>query len=371
MLTIVCILFALLFMSSPTHAATYQVHQQGSDSTPCGQGPRRTLAAGASCLAPGDTLLVGSGTYHECLTAAMIPGGSSAASPTIVRNAPGAAVWLFAVQPCPANAESGGVINLERGGDYHVVIDGINVDANNTNNIGFGLVTSAVLVQNLTVKNTPRQCFQIFAPHNTIRNVTVENCGTNPATAAGAHGFYVGTTHTLLDGVTIRNVNCNGLQFSLEKGGVRDNTIQNSCVSGAGCTGIVLHGGNSAINNVVSHSGMGIDAWGAKVIGNTVHSNKILGISLKGSGHEVRDNKVGRHTGTDIGDGGGYTGGSTFSNNGCQSRTGDNLGCTYVLDQLPEAACTGGSAGPLPTGPAPLPPTPLPAPKNLRSLAVP
>ena len=65
-------------------AATYFVAQTGSNAYTCSQSqsdstPRRTISAGLSCLASGDTLQVGSGTYAESIfsiNGSSIPNGS-------------------------------------------------------------------------------------------------------------------------------------------------------------------------------------------------------------------------------------------------------------------------------------------------------
>ena len=117
---VLCLLTVL-----PAHAATYHVSPQGSDSTPCGQGPRRTINGGLACLSGGDTLLIGGGTYVndfiEDFGNAPPPSGSSWASPTTIKAAPGATVWLTGTR----NSE-GGFISLER--THYLVVDGLNLD---------------------------------------------------------------------------------------------------------------------------------------------------------------------------------------------------------------------------------------------------
>src|SRR5215475_8185649 len=63
-------LIAFLLAASSIEAATYWVATSGSDSNSCSSAqnnttPKRTIAAGISCMSAGDTLTVRSGTYSE------------------------------------------------------------------------------------------------------------------------------------------------------------------------------------------------------------------------------------------------------------------------------------------------------------------
>ena len=93
------VVFLWLTLSVATgHAATYHVSLSARAAiAPRVGGPRRSIAAGIACLASGDTLLVSGGTYTECLTdygAARPPSGSSWATATTLKAAPGETVLL-------------------------------------------------------------------------------------------------------------------------------------------------------------------------------------------------------------------------------------------------------------------------------------
>lgn len=61
------LVFILIFIASPALSATYYASPSGSGST-CLTGARCTLNTGLGLLAPGDTLILGDGTYNQRLT---------------------------------------------------------------------------------------------------------------------------------------------------------------------------------------------------------------------------------------------------------------------------------------------------------------
>jgi parallel beta-helix repeat protein len=80
---------ALLFLAADSSAATYYVGKSGNDSNSCSQAqnistPKLSLAAGAACMAGGDTLYVRGGTYSGSSNSVIVPSGSSWSSPTRV-----------------------------------------------------------------------------------------------------------------------------------------------------------------------------------------------------------------------------------------------------------------------------------------------
>jgi hypothetical protein len=88
-------------LAALSEAATYYVAKSGNNSNSCTQAqsestPKLTLAAGAACLAAGDTLYIKAGTYSEPLQSIRLPTASSwAGATTISRTA--ATLLLFGV----------------------------------------------------------------------------------------------------------------------------------------------------------------------------------------------------------------------------------------------------------------------------------
>src|SRR5262245_44028301 len=87
-----------LFVMVPLVArgATYYVAKNGSASKTCLQAesqqtPKLTIASGISCLAGGDTLVIGDGTYNERIYST-IPSGNSVTPTTIRAQNPNRAV---------------------------------------------------------------------------------------------------------------------------------------------------------------------------------------------------------------------------------------------------------------------------------------
>jgi hypothetical protein len=84
------------FLASGSWGATYYVGTQGNDNNPgTSQSPWATLQHAVDTIAPGDTILVTSGTYVGCRIG--MPGTPS--SPKILEAAPGAAVLINAPGP--------------------------------------------------------------------------------------------------------------------------------------------------------------------------------------------------------------------------------------------------------------------------------
>ena len=82
-----------------TSGTAYYVGKTGSDSNNCTQArsqstPKLTINVGLSCLASGDTLDIGAGTYDERLYDPAIPNGSSFTAPTTIRARAGETVII-------------------------------------------------------------------------------------------------------------------------------------------------------------------------------------------------------------------------------------------------------------------------------------
>src|SRR5262249_42480675 len=103
-ITLKLLLFLFLPVSlgaQASNAATYYVGKNGSSDYSCDQAqspatPVRSVVVGIQCLSPGDTLIVGSGTYTEIVGPPMwFPSGTAKNPITIMAN-PGDVVTIAA-----------------------------------------------------------------------------------------------------------------------------------------------------------------------------------------------------------------------------------------------------------------------------------
>jgi len=147
-------------------AATYYVGTQGSDNNPgTSQSPWATLQHAVDTIAPGDTILVTSGTYVGCRIG--IPGGPS--SPKTLQAAPGAAVLINA--PGPGNKHNS-IIEVENFSTTMTdwVVAGFEVA--NSPNYGIDVrVTDRIAVQGNHVHNSALTgIFTAFSNYVVIQN---------------------------------------------------------------------------------------------------------------------------------------------------------------------------------------------------------
>ena len=168
----------LALLASACSAATYYVSTQGSDNNPgTSQSPWATLQHAVDTIAPGDNILVESGTYVGCRIG--IPGGPS--SPKTLQAAPGAAVLINA--PGPDNKHNS-IIEVENFSltmtDW--VVEGFEVA--NSPNYGIDVrVTDRITVQNNHVHNsTLTGIFTAFSNYVLIQN--------NETDHNNEHGIY-------------------------------------------------------------------------------------------------------------------------------------------------------------------------------------
>jgi hypothetical protein len=144
----------VLFFASTAEATIYYVSKQGSDSNACAQAqsastPKLKISSGASCLKPGDRLLVKVGLYAEQLSNA-IPSGT-ANSPTTVAAFPGEVVTIQ-----PATGVTG-VLNFSGPDKAYIVIDRMIVDCVNASKECVSIRDGAhhIKIENTEIKNSP------------------------------------------------------------------------------------------------------------------------------------------------------------------------------------------------------------------------
>jgi hypothetical protein len=286
------------------HAATFYVSTAGADSVTCAkaqnaQTPRRTINAGIACLAGGDTLIVGGGTYDECLNdygPTPIPAGTSWATATIIKSAPGEAVWLKVTAGC-----LGGGAVIEADKNHYIVFDGLNVDANSINGYGLGTSSNYIRFQNMEVKNSMNSGLQIAGSYNEFINLDIHNCGFGRTRTASdpnyGHGMYVTGWYNLIDRTKIHDNAGNGIQFTCEGCVVRYNTIQRSDIyNNTSNWGVVAHPENYVYNNIILNNRNGIHLGSSgRAAYNVVYNNGEIGIWPEGSNQEIKNNIVFGH----------------------------------------------------------------------------
>lgn len=296
-----CVLIAGILTVNDARAATYYVTAIGDDGGNGSVGqPFRTIARGVSVLRPGDTLLVGAGTYREDINY-QIPSGTSWDAPVTLRAAdPGARPVL---QPPGGTIGGSWVLYFQNQG--YIIVDGFVLDGTNVSFDGLKFTTGAhhVRVQNSEVRNAPSQGVITIdgATDIELLRLDVHDNGQTDFD----HGLYLSSSKTLVSDCRIfRNAGWGVHIYSDGGASVGDNTVRNSFVFdnarvGARGDGILLASGpgNAAYNNVVYGNEVGIwvgyGATNTSVYHNTVTANRgefgIL-IDSSASGTVVQNN---------------------------------------------------------------------------------
>jgi hypothetical protein len=396
-------LLVLSFAVFPAHAATYQVSPQGSDNTPCGQGPRRTINAGLACLSGGDTLIVGGGTYVndfiEDFGAQPPPPGRSWDAPTTIKAAPGETVWLTATR----NSE-GGFISLERPGPQYLVFEGLNLDGVRpggdgvfTYGIGGGASNSHVRYRNMEIKRF-RTGVKVDGNFNEFLQLNVHSIG-KPAcpSEVGCQGMYISGHNNLIANSLLHDNDCMGVQFYKPEGSgpVTGNVIRHTCAYNNGCVGIFAQGGNTITHNLSYNNLVGIQTGGSTILHNIAWNNS-SGIGIWPGTSEIKNN-ISLGQSQDIASDGGTS--YNYANNVCGATNAPGtFGCTVAMTPaevfvnasggdfrltpaaqalgvgpgLTQAGCPAGTSTEEPVvGPPPPVPPALPAPRNLRAVTMP
>jgi parallel beta-helix repeat protein len=281
MLRLGCLL-ALLASVSP--ATTYYVATQGSDNNPgTSESPWATLQHAVDTIAPGDTILVTTGTYVGCRIG--IPGGPS--SPKTLKAAPGAAVLINA--PGSDNKHDS-VIEVENFSltmsDW--VIAGLEV----ANSPKYGIdvrVTDRITVQGNHVHNSALTgIFTAFSDYVLIQNNEIDH--------NAEHGIYQSNSSTY---PTIRSNNSHDNASS----GIHMNGDITEDPPTGQPTGLVQYAtveGNTIWNNgTAGGSGINCDGVDDSLISNNLlYNNYASGISLYAidGAHGSSNNKVYNNT---------------------------------------------------------------------------
>lgn len=260
------LLVCLLCTSVQGHAATSTVSPSGNDATPCGQGPRQTITAGAQCLSGGDTLLVQAGLYAEALDR-VLPSGTQGAPTTLKAQGE--------VEIRPPNT-NGPLLRIQ--GSW-IVVDGVIVDGRNQNpyiylvEVADG--SSYVTIQNSEVRNVQDTCDNWgsggagittghHTDHTTLRGNHVHHiqrygpvvCPTNTT----VHGIYATGSYELIEGNVIHDNAGWGVHYYATAVPVVQSVVRCNLVYNNGSTGIQIGSGDGSLaeHNIIYGNGRGL-----------------------------------------------------------------------------------------------------------------
>ncbi len=276
-------LFALLLLAPGlAEAATYYVSPTGTNAA-CGSitgyaNGKTTIAAGLACLAAGDTLNIGDGTYAESIAVGAIPSGVSDANRTIIQAQTNRAAIL---------RPTSGTIRLQLRNQSNITITGLYLDGNSTEaaggtysaTVGLHITSTTGSASNITFQDGQIEDtlgtssgagmlhIHFASPQSgtrptnirILRNIIQRHNWTGTGTQYSInHCIYTSATSSIFEGNTITDCYGSGFTMHASSGStgtgniVRSNWIEN-CSQGAG---IRLAGdSNFAYNNVVKNCG--------------------------------------------------------------------------------------------------------------------
>jgi hypothetical protein len=289
---------------------TYYTRQaSGNDSHTCVQAqqpttPMRTIAAGLRCLAGGDTLLIGAGTYPE--QQLDIPAGTSESTRTIVQ-----AEVAGAVTVAPPGGEiPGGGEQYNFGFHQWTTLRGIIIDCAYKVTLGIGTGPDAykIRIQDVEITNANGQAiFLRESPgYHELLGIRAHGSGYGPEGCNGSpdnagpgfcHGIYMSATHVTIDGGRYYHNAGYGMQIYV--GNADNAVVRNVRVYDNYSTGIGIFRPHATVTNTLVYNngtgGDGIGLWlkseGTLARHNTVWANPGGGI-LAGdaSGSTIQDN---------------------------------------------------------------------------------
>jgi len=321
------LLLVVFFTMVPVlaHGGTYYVAKTGSDNNSCSSAksqstPKLTIAAGASCLSPGDTLIVKAGTYTERLDNPL-PSGSAGAPTTMQANTGD----VVTIQP-PSATDVSALLIFQR---QYLVIDGFVIDLTNSTNTGIlvvGDTTNNIIIQNNEIKNMPPP----VSPGNggagialrpnttaiTVRNNHIHHMASAVTDASNnTHGIYITNVSSIIEGNHIHHVASHGLHMYNAEASTtaHDNILRNNLVHDSGSRGLLLGSGdnNVAYNNILYRNGVGdnreavnIGGYGNfatnnKLYNNTIYNNNGVCVQLGSPDGTIVRNNICYQNGTD------------------------------------------------------------------------
>jgi len=283
------ILLFLFLFPSVCRAATYYVATNGNDGNngTNTSSPLRTITAGISRLAGGDTLYIRAGTYTEALHG--IPSGTAADHPTTISGYGGETVTINGIY----SGYVGYFYNVQNIILENLIIDGTSA-TNNT--ISLDWYTSNITLRNMTIQNAAWTAIFSRGDNHKFQNLDINRYGVDDANRRG-HGFYIKGHNNLVEDCKIHHGSGHGVHVyattpdpkplntiirrNIFYANGHDSYYGRERVSGIG----VYVGDNTLVyNNIVYDNGRGIavnySSTNAKIYNNTVFGNQFTGIYM-------------------------------------------------------------------------------------------
>jgi hypothetical protein len=310
-LTVACSLITVALVACPARAADYFVSPNGDDANSgTVDQPFRTIAHGASVLAPGDTLQLRAGTYEEGLYNGM-SAGTSWQAPVTIAAYPGEQPIM---RP-PVGADR--VFTFSADSVHHVVVRGLVLDAVNVTydavkvTYGSSGASHHIRLEACEVMNSPGQGILVTGADaasgldvtaNEFIGLDVHDNGTTDFD----HGFYISTAGNQIQGCAVHH-NAgwgihvyNGSADNADDNLVVGNRVYDNAAAGARGVGIGIYSGSGtlAYNNLVWGNQVGLalnyNAATAGVFYNVLYANVGDGISVGDGSSDARvlDNLV-------------------------------------------------------------------------------
>lgn len=332
---------AMVFAAStaPAAAAMYYVSTAGNDSNSCAAAqaaatPKLTIAAGLTCLTPGDTLFLRGGTYTGSSNLidserSSVPSGTSWSAAITIAGYPGETVTIR-----PPDGRQ--AIRLTAGAPHYLifqdlVLDGIDQTILSVNGGPDLVYLSSGAHHNrferLEVRNNAANGFALSshngaADYNEILNCAIHDNGRLDEGNSG-YGIYLKTSHNRIEGNDIYRNNGYGVHQNAAAGhgnnnAIVANRIHDNAVHGTSGIGgstsyavVLINGDNNLIaNNLIYGNQGGIliynNTTNARVYNNTITGNRYDAIDLQyfGSAPFIRNNIVFNNGGTIVNYGG-------------------------------------------------------------------
>jgi parallel beta-helix repeat protein len=305
---LLAVIFGGLVLPTLAQGATYYVSKSGNDSNSCAtatsstdSNAKFTIAGGIACMAGGDTLIIGDGTYPERIYNT-VPSGRDGVPTTIqARNA----------NKVTLNPTAPDYVVWVRSKSY-ITFDGLDVDGTNAGSyLFFSDATSTYITfQNGTARNganvygsgivlgragdTPAG----FAMHAHVLNMNSYNNGVNgPAQDPGSHGIYINSASNVVEGNRVYNNVQYGIQIYSSNGGSDNNIVRNNLIYGNKNGAIIKGNANQWYNNVMyGNIQNGLMLYGSptntSVFNNTIYNNGYYCISIDGGSDATIQNNI-------------------------------------------------------------------------------
>jgi hypothetical protein len=270
-----------------SYAATYFVAKTGSNNNSCSQAqsqttPRLTIASGISCLAAGDTLMIGAGTYSEGISGDSIANGASWSNTTKIKGA-GVASTRITI---PSGGHGISFFNAKQ----YIEFSDFELDGNNNvghNGINIDGSAHHLRFRNIRIHHVKNQ--GIFALDQArfleFYGIESSHAGANGScykSGGYCHGVYIDANDIVMDGCSLHHNNGLGVQWYPNV----SNLIMRNCVvyNNTGLAGIWIGGGS---NNV-------------KIYNNTIYGNSNYGIAGDVNSSVEFRNNIAYNNGTNI-----------------------------------------------------------------------